>query len=520
LVCRHLDGIPLAIELAAARLAFLSLADLASRLDDRFRLLVGGSRVALPRQQTLRAAMEWSYGLLGERERTLLRRLTVFAGGWTLAAAEGICADPDLPQEAVLDALGGLVAKSLVAMQGEGESPRYGMLETVRQYAQPLLAEHGEEAAVRGRHLSWFSQYCEAEIAGWSSADQAALLRRLDAELENIRAALAWGLGPDGDGEAALRLASALSRYWQTRGLVSEGRRWTAGALDAAPHAPPDLRATALNRCAILAGMEGDTAAAGALWEASLAVFRELGDAEGVARVLGNLGRLRYDLGNDEAAVVRLTESLALRRQQGNLPGVATNLLNLGMVYTRQRRYAEAEAAFAEARIAYRAAGDEAGVGNTYLHMAHLARDQEQIDHAAQLYGVSLRISLQLGDRPHLPPALEGTAHVLLRRYDAGTRDLATLELSAHLFACAAALRESTGVPLPTTSQRVYQPDLQRLQILLGPAVFEATWCVGWDMPVLSLIERIPAWSEGGGGPPPGGIDGGAEETAPIRPRT
>ncbi|HVA89243.1 MAG TPA: BTAD domain-containing putative transcriptional regulator, partial [Chloroflexota bacterium] len=438
-VCRRLDGIPLAIELAAARLAFLSLEDLAARLDDRFRLLVGGSRVVLPRQQTLRAAMDWSFGLLGENERTLLLRLTVFVGGWTLAAAEGICADPELPPEIILDTLGGLVAKSLVTMRVEGESARYGILETVRQYGQLKLAEDPEHPAPRARHLAWLAQHCEDMIAGWNAADQASLLRRLDADLDNIRAAMTWGLGPEGDCVEALRLASALSRYWTTRGLVSEGRRWTERALAAAPRAPAELRAPALNRCAILARTEGDNVAADAFWEASLALFREVGDTAGIVRVVGNLGMLRYDLGDDVGAMELLTESLAFLRRQGDLGEVARTLQNLGVVHTRRKLYAEAEAAFAEAITIQQTMDDQAGMGDTFLHMAHLARDREHLDRAAELYAASLRIFLLLGNRPRVASALEGLAHVLLRRYTAGVGAQLVLEYSTCLFACSAA---------------------------------------------------------------------------------
>ncbi len=499
-VCRRLDGIPLAIELAAARLAFLSLENLAARLEDRFRLLVGGSRIALPRQQTLRAAMDWSYGLLGENERTLLLRLTVFAGGWTLDAAEGVCTDPDLPEYLILDTLGGLAAKSLVMVQTDADWGRYGMLETIRQYGQLKLAESPGRTAPHTRHLAWFAQHCEELIAGWNASDQASLLRRFDADLDNIRAALAWGLGPDGNGVAALRLTSALSRYWTTRGLVGEGRRWTAQALDAAPHAPAPLRATALNRCAILARTQGDNPTAATLWEAALMLFREQGDGAGVARVVGNLGMLHYDNEDDHRALELLTESLALVRELGNLQDVARNAQNLGVVYTRQKRYAEAEATFAEAEAIHQATDNQAGLGDTLLHIAHLARDQEHLDRAAQLYAASLRIFLDMGDRPRVAPALEGLAHVLLRRYTKGTREQLLLEFGTRLFACAAALRESTGVPIPTVSQLVYQPDLHQLHALMGSEAFEAAWTLGWDTPVLSLLEHFaPSLREGRG---------------------
>ncbi len=492
-ICRRLEGIPLAIELAASRMAFLSLDVLAARVDDRFHLLVGGSRIALPRHQTLRAAMDWSYSLLGSKERALLRRLTIFAGGWTLSAAEGICADDELPRESILDTLGGLVAKSLATVREVCEQERYGMLETVREYGHARLGEDEQEAALRVRHVAWFASFCEATIAAWGSTDQATLLRRLDAELENVRAALAWGLGNTGAATEALRLASALSRYWQTRGLVSEGRRWTARALDAAPRAPKALRATALNRCALLARLEADSNAAGRLMEASLALFRELGDAEGIARVAGNLGLVRYDRGDDAGAVESLSEALALKRQHGNQPETPIFLLNLGMVYTRMQRYDDAETALAEACAIWQVAGDQVGLSVAYLNMAQLARDRRQLERAADLYVAGLRISVALGDRPQMSTALEGVAHVLLSHV-VGAHDKPALKLCGHLLACAAALRESTGVPVHAADHPQYQADLQQLRALLGPKAFEAEWARGWATPPGSLIERIPGF--------------------------
>jgi tetratricopeptide (TPR) repeat protein len=362
----------------------------------------------------------------------------------------------------------------------------------VRQYGLSQLSESQEEAATRERHLIWFAQRFEEIIAAWNSADQATLLRKVDVDLENIRSALAWGLGPGAAAIPVLRLASALSRYWTTRGLVSEGRRWTAGALDAAVHAPAPLRATALNRCAILARMEGDANATRELWDASLALFRAMGDDEGVARVVGNLGLLCYDQGDDEGAVAALTESIALKRQQDNLQEVAISLLNLGMVHTRLKRYADGEAAFAEAGEIWRAAGDKAGMSLACLNTAHLARDQQQFDRAASLYAATLRISQALGDRPQVPTALEGMAHVLLHRHEGGTIERTTPKLCARLFACAAALRESTGVSIHAANQPIYKADLQRLQKLLGAGRFEAEWSTGWNTPVASIVEQVP----------------------------
>jgi tetratricopeptide (TPR) repeat protein len=392
---------------------------------------------------------------------------------------------------AILDGIASLIEQSLLREEGEDE-PRFWMLETMREYAGERLEASGEEASMRERHLAWFAQYCEDAIAAWNSTDQATLLRRLDADLENIRTALACGLEPGGAGIPVLRLASALGRYWITRGLVSEGRRWTARALDAAPQASAGLRATALNRCALLARLEGDAKACGELWEASLALFRGLGDAEGVARVVGNLGLLRYDLGDDEGAMKALTESLAAQRRQDNLPGVAVNLENLGMVYSRLKRYTDAEEAFAEALAIWQGTGDQSGMSLAYLNTAHLARDQQQLDRAAGLYAASLRISLALGERRQMPSAIEGVAQVLLRRNADIARDQTLLRLCARLLACAAALRESTGVSVHVSNQPLYHADLLRVRTLLGASIFEAEWAVGWDTPLSSLVEQIP----------------------------
>jgi non-specific serine/threonine protein kinase len=289
-----------------------------------------------------------------------------------------------------------------------------------------------------------------------------------------------------------LRLTSALSRYWSTRGFVSEGRRWTTRALDIAPEAPEELRATALNRCAILARMEGDNRCAGVLWEESLVLFRTLGDAAGIARIVGNLGLLYYDLGDDVQAHRAMTESLALRRQQGNQQAIAEALLNLGMVYARQHRHADAEEAYTEAGAIFEASGDQTGMAFIYLHMADLAREGRQLDRAAHLYTTSLRLSLALGNRPQLASAIEGMARLLLRRYESDLQAWTLPRLSTELFACAAAVRESTGAKVEAGNLHMHKATLDGLRASLGTTAFEAAWGVGWDTPVLTLIERIP----------------------------
>jgi tetratricopeptide (TPR) repeat protein len=272
--------------------------------------------------------------------------------------------------------------------------------------------------------------------------------------------------------------------------LVGEGRRWTARTLEAAPEAPKTLRATALNRCALLARLEGDAESAAQLLGASLDSFRELDDEEGIARVAGNLGLLRYDCGDDLGAVAALSECIALNRRHGKHPDVPFFQLNLGMVYTRLKRYAEAEAAFAEAHANWQAAGDQVGTSTTILNMAHLARDQQQFERAAGLYLSGLRISVAIGDRPLLSAGLEGISHVLLRR--AGdARDKTRLKLCVQILACAAGLRESTGVAVHAANFPQYQADLKRLRAILGTKAFEAEWTRGWDAPVETLVVQL-----------------------------
>ncbi len=257
-ICRRLDGIPLAIELAAARLSSLSLEQILARLDDRFRLLTGGSRTALPRQQTLRATLDWSHDLLSDRERLLLRRLSEFAGGWVLEAAEAVCVGHGIEAEEVLDLLAGLVAKSLVAPTEGRAGSRYGLLETMRQYGREKLVTAGEERALRDRHLTWYLALAEQAAQRIGGAERELWLDRLEAELENLRSALRWSSLEEGRYEAGLRLAAALEDFWYVRGYVGEGRRWLEELLARAGSVSAVFRARALAVVALLTYCQAD----------------------------------------------------------------------------------------------------------------------------------------------------------------------------------------------------------------------------------------------------------------------
>ena len=235
-ICQRLDGIPLALELAAARMKLLSLEQISARLDDRFQLLTGGSRTAVPRQQTLRATIDWSYDLLSDEERRLLRRLAVFAGGCSLEAAEQVCGGDDSSDGDTLELLSHLIDKSLVAVEDEDGERRYRLLETVRQYARDRLFESGEAAALRDRHLHFFERLAleaEPELLG---PNHIAWASRLTADHDNLRAALEWGLATSGNAETPLRMVCALWSFWNQRNYFAEGRQWVERALPRLPN--------------------------------------------------------------------------------------------------------------------------------------------------------------------------------------------------------------------------------------------------------------------------------------------
>ena len=281
-ICRRLDGIPLAIELAAARVRSLPVEEIAARLDDRFRLLVHGSRTAERRQQTLQALIDWSYDLLTQSEEALLRRLSVFAGGWTLEAAEAVAADGEIAESDVLDLLTRLVEKSLVAV--DPDTGRYRLLETVRQYSLERLRRADEEAQTRSRHLDFYLALAEKARPQLVGREQGAWLARLDLERENLLSAHAWCDDAPGGAESGLKLASSMRRYWMTRGLLGLGLRVTVEALGRPGAQQRTLaRWEALFDAGQLGVWMGRYAEAQAYLEESLAIARELGDTQRVA---------------------------------------------------------------------------------------------------------------------------------------------------------------------------------------------------------------------------------------------
>src|SRR5579862_7397475 len=317
-ICFRLDGMPLAIELAAPRLRSMSVEELNQRLDQRFALLTDGSRTALPRHRTLQSMIDWSYDLLREPEKLFLQRLSVFAGGWILAAAEEVCADEGIEHRDGLDLLTSLADKSLVVPEQNGAQTRYRLLETVRQYARDRLEDSGRSAAVRARHRDYYLALAEEADPKLRSAEQAEWLRRLEQEHENLRAGLEWSL-VEAQSTGGLRLCGALQRFWWTRGHFTEGRLWCTRVLGkAGAEERTRERAYVLNAAGVLSHDQGDYLAAKALHEEGLAIRRELGDRRGTAASLGNLGNVALNQGDYPAARALYEESLAILRALGD----------------------------------------------------------------------------------------------------------------------------------------------------------------------------------------------------------
>ncbi len=398
-ICGRLDGIPLALELAAARVGVLGVEAIAERLNDRFRLLTGGSRTALPRQQTLRALIDWSYDLLGAGEKTLFNRLSVFAGGWTLPAAEAVCADRDLAQDDVLDRLIGLTQKSLVVPDGNGA--RYRMLETIREYARNRLDERDESHAVRMRHRDYFVTLAEkAEPYLEGGHEQPAWLTQLDVEHDNLRAALGFSLDETEGTEADLRLCGALYRFWAHRGHAHEGRQWCIAALERAADRPATpSRLKALHASGTLAWRLGDITVARSLLEHALVVSRELGDRVREGRVLSNLGGVAIHQADEVAAQAFLEQAVAIHMATGNRAMEARVLNNVAALAITRGHFLEAQAAVERSLALSRELNNPMEEATALSHLGFLAQHRGEFAQAQALHERALATAMAFGVR-------------------------------------------------------------------------------------------------------------------------
>jgi predicted ATPase/DNA-binding SARP family transcriptional activator len=523
-ICRRLDGIPLAIELAAARLSLLSAEQIAARLDDRLQLLSDGNRTALPRQQTLRATIEWSYNLLTAGEQVLLRRLAVFAGSWMLEAAEAVCASESLSRNGVVERLGGVMGKSLIQMIEVGETVRYRMLETVRQYAWEQLRAAGEDEAVRERHCGWYRAFVLAAEPELEGPRQAVWLQRIDAELDNIRAALLRHVEIE-DTATGLEVTSALLNYWMIRGRFAEGRDWIERLLartEVSGEAGSRIRARALHVAGRLAYLQGDNPQALARFEESLALCRVLEDSDGVLSGINDVGAVMFRQGEYARAEVLYQEALALRRDRGETRLVAQLLNNLATSAFAQGDFARGIALSEESLGILRALDDRYSVavvltnlGQARLETSDLvgaaaacdeglpvARDLQARDAVARFLSLGGSIARQGGDYGH---AWRQLVEALALYRDLGAMDelwrtfeeLAFVALAARqyersvlLLASGAACYDLAGTVRSPGEQAAYDRCVADTSSALGAGAFQNAWNRGRALPLEDAVSR------------------------------
>ena len=484
-ICHHLDGLPLAIELAASRIRVLPPQAMLARLSSRLKLLTGGARTLPARQQTLRDTLAWSYDLLDPAERMLFRWLAVFTGGWTLEAAEAVCNAADgLPFD-ILDGLQSLIDKSLLLeAAGIAGEPRYGMLETIREYALDRLQASGEMAALQGRHAAYYLAFAETAAPEVLGPHQVAWLDRLEVDHNNLRAALAWSRAERERWEVEVRLAIALWEFWGRRGYMSEGRRWLEGALAqmegrAAEPRACALRAEALYGAATLAMLQFDSTTPLPLLEESLALFRALGNTWGVASALRNIGVTAAVLEGDHGrGIALLEESLALFHTLGDRWGMAWTLSFLGWAFHAQDNYARAAPLLEESLAHFREAGDLHGIANALGNLGTLTAKQGDFNQAAACLRESLGLHQAIGSKVGIGIALEAVAGLEALQ----AHEPEAMARAARLCAAAEALHGTLGSEAYAGVRGDRDRMVATLRTCLDEEAFAATWAEGRAM--------------------------------------
>lgn len=504
-ILRRLDGLPLAIELAAARVKVLPPPAILARLDHPLTLLTGGPRDLPARQQTIRDTIAWSHDLLATNEKRLFRRLSIFIGGWTLEAAEAVVQDDHSVSDDVLDRLSALVDHSLVRRQDVGSYPRYGMLEIIREFGLDQLASAAEVEVMRERHATHFCELAEQAESGFLGTDEVAWLDRIEQELGNIRAALEWSSADPSRASTGLGLATALWNFWDMHGRPSEGRRWIQALL---PHVPGRtmLHARALYASGYLATRQGDPSGAKRPLEAALGLFHDFGDKPGESQTLAILGTLASFEGDFERSTALLERALAVFRETKDQLGVARILLDLGDQVRAEGDYARARKLLSESLTLFRSLeishgagwaltnlgntaravgdlelarvhqeesraifaelGDKRGLARPVLYLANLARLENDDDTARKLFLESLDLLRELQDQWRLPVWLY---YVGLTASQRGAHERAT-----RLFAAAAASHERFDTLLDPAEREDWDQALQVARETLGKDAFRS----------------------------------------------
>jgi predicted ATPase/serine/threonine protein kinase len=520
-ICARLDGLPLAIELAAARIKLLPPSAMLTRLESRLNLLTGGARDLPTRQQTLRSTVDWSYGLLNPAEQTLFRRLSVFNGGCTLEGAEAVCdTKSDLGLD-ILDGMASIVDKSLAQqVEAVDVETRFLMLSTIREYALERLIESDDESATRRAHAAYYLVLAEEGAENMVAHPE--WLDRFEIEHDNFRLALDY-LIKTGDAEWGLRLGAALFRFWETREYLTEGRDSIARLLALEGTATrPKLRARLLFAAAVLAGEQGDyeagrqlfeesletcvelndnrgiavalnalavnarergdLAASALLFERCVTIWKDLGDSADIARALSNLANLRKMKGEYAAASALYDECLTMFRKAGDGAGVAWTLNYQADVAREKADFAVARSFCEQSLAAFRQLRDGWGIATTLSDLASLCCDQGNDAEARRLYGESIKMFQELGHKRGIARTLECLA--------ASAAAQSNAEQSLHLAGAAAALRQRLGAPLTPTEQSRLEKALEFARRTLGSAAGVTAWMEGWAMPVERAIRE------------------------------
>ena len=551
-ICHRLDGIPLALELAAARVKALSPEQILERLDDRFRLLTGGSRTALPRQQTLRSTIDWSYNQLSEKEKVLFNRTSVFMGGWNLDAAEAICADEGIEDYEVLDLLTQLEEKSLVVLEkasskedvspkgkGVGEA-RYRLLETVRQYSRDKLLESGEASTIRDRHLEWYLELAELWGPGILGPDQVEFLDRLETEYDNMRSALEWSQGSGGESgsgdsgkslsdshspssERGLQLAAALGWFWWARGYNSEGQKWLEEALSAGTKSAEtkSARAKALYFAGWLLNFKCDYRQAVEVLEESLALCRELGDLRGIGLSRALLGTISWQQGDYVRGRALIEENISISREWEDKTWIAGSLGGLGVIERHYGDYERAKALLEEALALFRELGNNFLINVQLLDLGLVACSQGDYERAKRLGEESLSYFREEGNKRVIGlllrllglVALGGDEHdrasdlfregLVLSGEEGAKLEMVQIveglarvavvqeghERSARLLGASEGIREAIGAPLPPADHDEHEETVTTLRAELGEEAFAAGWTEGRAMSMEEAVE-------------------------------
>ncbi|PZR96675.1 MAG: hypothetical protein DLM69_10550 [Candidatus Chloroheliales bacterium] len=532
-ICTQLDGLPLALELAAAQMYALTAAQIAAQLAARFRLLVERRYDADPRHRTLQATIDWSYSRLTSEQQALLHHLAVFSGGFTL---EAVAETMQLAPLDVLDTMTELLNKSLIqAATSLGDDagnaePRFTLLETIREYALLKLREAGEEQMTRQAHAAYYQQLAELTEAKMEGSERAAWQNRLEQEYYNLSTAIGWSLEHEPQALNALQISSALWPFWRSSGRLSEGRRLLAVALSqAGEQAEPKLRATALTSTGRLAYFQGEYDTAEQWFEAALTLWRELQDARGTVSTLNSLGGVAYRrgdyqlarryygdclvfkrqigdklgistslnnlaivagvLGEYQNARALFEQALALRRGLGSKLYIAVTLNNLGDVANNQRDYAAADNYYREALPMLREVGDKWRLAYALIALGDIAVDLDNYNEARLLYKEGLQLHQETGDRLGLTQFLEGMAML--------AKEEGKLERAISLWGAAQAVRRMISAPLPPAQGARYEDIIASLRTDLGTTAFARAWVGGQMMSqeqaIAYALELIPA---------------------------